>query len=120
MRIGPWLPLMMSLLLISACAASQVTPVAMSQPGDGALDCGQLSAQRSSNNQQALVLLHDDSIVADRNAAKTVAGVLPGIGILIVLSTDLSNSEQIRARALIDRDEELAYLMKKQDCREAL
>jgi hypothetical protein len=35
---------------------------------------------------------------------------------LLVLSTDLSNQEQIMARALIDRDEQLRFLAKRKQC----
>ena len=44
------------------------------------------------------------------NVAKGLGSAIPYLGLLIAGSTDLSNEEQIEARALIDRDERLQYL----------
>ena len=37
-------------------------------------------------------------------------------GILVAATTDLSNQDQVKARALADRNERLAYLAKQKGC----
>jgi hypothetical protein len=88
----------------------------MTQAGDEGLDCAALQQQIAANNQAAAELLHKDKQVEQANVAKNVGGVIPGLGLLLVASTDLSNEEQIKARALIDRDEQLKYLAARKGC----
>ena len=104
-------------LALCGCAAREVTPVAMSQSGDEGLNCNELAKQLAANESDIKVFIAKDKRVADNNVAKNVAGaVIPGVGILLIASTDLSNSEQIQARALIDRNQQLHYLEKQKGC----
>ena len=88
----------------------------MTQPGDEALDCAALGRQIEANEAAAARFLHQDKQVENANTARNVGSVIPGVGLLLVLSTDLSNQEQIMARALIDRDEQLRFLAKRKQC----
>jgi hypothetical protein len=103
-------------LLLSGCAAADVTPVRMSQPGDVSLSCEALKQQIADNTAAAEKFLKRDHQVEEANTAKQVGGVIPIAGLLLVASTDLSNKEQIEARALADRDEHLRYLAKQKNC----
>lgn len=98
------------------CAARNVTPVPMVQAGDETLDCAALARQIAANEDAAARFLHQDKKVEQANAARNVGSVIPGVGLFLVLSTDLSNEEQIKARALIDRDEQLHFLAKRKQC----
>ena len=102
--------------LLSGCAAKNVVPVQMAQAGDEELDCTALGREIADNEQAAAAFIKQDKRVEQANTAKTVGGVIPGLGLILVLSTDLSNEEQIKARALIDRDERLRFLSKKRGC----
>lgn len=102
--------------LVTGCAAKTVVPVQMAQQGDATMDCAALNGQIAQNEAAAAVFLHKDRQVEQANTAKGVGSVIPGLGLLLVLSTDLSNEEQIKARALIDRDEELRFLSKRKGC----
>src|SRR5258706_4309323 len=102
---------------LSACAAREVTPVAMSQAGDENLNCADLSHQLSANQSDIQTFVRKDKRVMDDNVAKNVAGAaIPWVGLLLIASTDLSNVEQIRARALIDRNQQLNFLAKQKGC----
>jgi hypothetical protein len=101
---------------LTACASRQVTSIAMAQPGDEQLDCSALSTEIKNNDAEEARLQHQDKQVEQQNVAKNVAGVVPGVGILAVASTDLSNEEQVKARALADRNERLSYLAKQKGC----
>lgn len=101
---------------LTGCAARNVVPVAMTQPGDEALDCASLARELAANEASAARFLHQDRQVEQANTARNVGSVIPGVGLLLVLSTDLSNEEQIKARALIDRDEQLRFLAKRKQC----
>jgi len=101
---------------LSGCAARTVIPVAMTQPGDEALDCTALTRELAANEAAAARFLHQDRKVEQANTARNVGSVIPGVGLLLVLSTDLSNEEQIKARALVDRDEQLRFLAKRKQC----
>jgi hypothetical protein len=102
---------------LAGCAARTVVPVQMAQPGDEALDCAALDREISDNQKAAAVFIKKDRQVEQANTAKTVGGVIPGLGLILVLSTDLSNEEQVKARALIDRDERLRFLSKQKGCK---
>ncbi|HEY2009599.1 MAG TPA: hypothetical protein VGH23_11450 [Rhizomicrobium sp.] len=88
----------------------------MSQPGDVSLSCEALKQQIADNTAAAEKFLKRDHQVEEANTAKQVGGVIPIAGLLLVASTDLSNKEQIEARALADRDEHLRYLAKQKNC----
>jgi hypothetical protein len=101
---------------LSGCAAKTVIPVQMAQPGDESLDCAALADQIAQNELLAADFLKKDKQVERLNTARNVGGVIPGLGLLLVMSTDLSNDEQIRGRALVDRDERLRFLAKRKRC----
>jgi hypothetical protein len=84
-------------LCIAGCAATHVTPVSMTQPGDDHLTCLQLT---------------------ERIAAKAAISVVPIAGLLAIASVDLSNEEQVRARSIIDRNERLIILAHSKGCSE--
>jgi hypothetical protein len=117
-------PLFAGLLLLAGCvclngcAARTVIPVQMAQPGDEALGCAALGRELAANETAAATLLHQDKNVEQLNTARNVGSVIPGLGLLLVMSTDLSNEEQIKARALIDRDERLRFLVKRKQCQQ--
>jgi hypothetical protein len=90
----------------------------MAQPGDEDLSCSSLTREIAANRGAATDFLRKDKQVENENIAKNVGGVIPGLGLLLIASTDLSNEEQIKARALIDRDERLNYLAKQKGCTE--
>jgi hypothetical protein len=90
----------------------------MAQPGDESLGCPELNRQITDNRAAAEKFLIKDKHVEDGNAAKGVASALPWVGLLAIASTDLSNEEQVKARALVDRDERLIFLAKKNGCSE--
>jgi len=106
------------ILCLSACAAKTVTPVRISQQGDGELSCSDLHQQIAENRLEAEKYFRKDKQVEDQNVAKNVAGAIPVVGLFTVASTDLSNEEQVKARALVDRGEHLAYLAKQKGCTE--
>ncbi|HWA88387.1 MAG TPA: hypothetical protein VG889_00015 [Rhizomicrobium sp.] len=103
-------------LVVSGCAARQVTPVSMSQPGDDRLSCDALKAQTAANSAAEAGYRYKDKQVENGNALKTVGSAAPFVGPLIAGSTDLSNEEQVKARALADRNDELNYLAKRKGC----
>ena len=104
------------LLCLCGCAAREVTPVSMSQAGDEALSCAELQQKIAENDAAARAFLIKDKQVENENVVKGVGSAVPYVGILIGASTDLSNEEQIKARALIDRNEWLTSLSKKKGC----
>jgi hypothetical protein len=103
-------------LCLGACAAREVTPVAMSQPGDDALSCDALAQQIAANETARAVYIRKDKDVENGNIAKGVGSAAPFVGPLIAGSTDLSNEEQVKARALADRNQQLTYLSKQKGC----
>ena len=104
------------LICLTGCAAKNVVPVQMTQSGDESLDCAALSKQIAANQAAAADFVHKNHQVEQANVAKGIGGAIPYVGILIMLSSDLSNQEQIKARALIDRDEQLGFLAKQRGC----
>jgi hypothetical protein len=88
----------------------------MSQPGDASLSCAELATQIAENRAAADKFLRQDKKVEEGNTAKTVGGGLPMVGVFLLASNDFSNAEQIQARALIDRDEQLRFLKKQKGC----
>ncbi len=80
----------------------------MSQAGDEQLNCTQLNNQLAANARDVRELLKQDKAVERTNV---VAGVLP-----LPMLMDFSNEEQVKARALLDRNEKLNYLAKTKGC----
>lgn len=117
-RLLPIFVIAAGAVCLCGCAAKDVTPVRMAQPGDENLSCPALKQQIAANRAAAAELLKKDKQVEEENVAKNVGGVIPGLGLLLIASTDLSNEEQVKARALIDRDERLAYLVRQKGCGE--
>jgi hypothetical protein len=101
---------------LCACAAREFSSEAMVQPGDNALTCPEIKQQIAVNEAAGAQFRKEDKAVSQGNIAKGVAGAIPVAGILIVGSTDLSNEEQVKARALADRNERLDYLAKQKNC----
>jgi apolipoprotein N-acyltransferase len=109
------LPAVAALVLsLAGCATRQVTPVAMSQPTDDRLTCSEIDQEMKSNQAAAADLLQQNQQVNQANAAKVVASVV--LSGWIALTVDLSNEEQIKMRALADRNEALAFLKTKRRC----
>lgn len=104
-------------LLLCGCASAVVTPTRMSQPGDESLDCAVLQQAIDKNEALAADFIKRDRKVEDSNTAKGIGGAIPYLGILVIASTDLSNKEQIEARALVDSNERLSYLYKQKNCK---
>jgi len=103
-------------LWLAGCAAQQVTPMAMTQPGDEQLSCAELAQQIAANRASAEEFVKKDKQVDAANVAKNVGSVIPFLGLALMASTDLSESEQVKARALVDRDERLNDLSKRKNC----
>lgn len=108
--------LLACVLLLCGCAARQVTPIAMSQPGDDALTCDTLSSQIAANDIAEADYRKQDKQVENGNIAKGIGSATPFVGPIIAGSTDLSNEEQVKARSLADRNEQLKYLAKQKGC----
>jgi len=92
----------------------QANPVAMSQPGDASLDCAAIQAAQARNRAEAARLAKLDEGVALGNAlAVTVsrAWFWPA-----VMGVDLSDAEEIEARALYDRNRRLAEIGGRKGC----
>lgn len=104
------------LLALGGCAAKTVVPVRMSQPGDESLLCSDIRRQIADNAAAAEVLIKQDARVQRTNTVKTIGSALPWVGLLALASNDLSNEEQIKARALIDREERLTQLAQHKNC----
>jgi hypothetical protein len=110
--------LVLGLFCLCGCAAREVTPVAMAQAGDEQLSCAAMKQQIADNRAAEAEFFRKDKQVEQENVAKGVGGAIPVAGLLLVGSTDLSNEEQVKARALADRNERLAYLAKRKGCSE--
>ncbi len=96
--------------LIAGCGTRSVTPMAMMQPGDDRLDCPAIIEQIKVNRPAMATYLTKDKQVEQAN----VFFVLIGPTFLI----DLSNEEQIKARALADRNDRLVLLGRAKGCTE--
>jgi hypothetical protein len=105
-------------LSLCGCAAREVIPVAMAQPGDSALNCADLKKQIADDSAAQAAYQRKDKQVEANNVAKNVGAVIPFAGLALLASTDLSNEEQVKARALADRIERLQYLAKQKGCGE--
>jgi hypothetical protein len=99
---------------LASCAARQVNPVAMTQPTDDRMTCPQIDQEMKSNQSAAAELLEKNKEVDQANAAKVVASVV--LSGWFALTVDLSHEEQIKMRALADRNEALASLKANRRC----
>jgi hypothetical protein len=99
---------------LASCAARQVNPVAMTQPTDDRMTCPQIDQEMKSNQAAAAELLEKNKEVDQANAAKVVASVV--LSGWFALTVDLSHEEQIKMRALADRNEALASLKANRRC----
>lgn len=102
------------LALCFGCAARPVTPVAMSQPGDAELTCGQLGQQTIDNQNAAVALVAKDKQVDRDNTVKVAAAIV--FSVWLAGSIDLSHEEQIVMRSLADRNERLKGLQQQKGC----
>jgi len=105
-------------ICLTGCAAKEVIPVRMVQPGDEGLSCAALKEQITANRVAAADFVRKDKQVEQQNVAKNIGGAIPVLGLFLVSSTDLSNEEQVKGRALVDRDEHLTFLAKQKGCTE--
>jgi hypothetical protein len=90
----------------------------MAQLGDENLSCPELQRQITDIRLEAQKYFRKDKKVEDGNTAKMIGSALPAVGILFAASVDLSNEEQIKGRALADRDERLTFLARQKNCTE--
>lgn len=107
------LPAAAAIVCLAACAAKAVNPVEMAQAGDEQLSCAQLNQQLVANVTEINQLLPKDKQVERTNAVVLVVGVL---ALPLPMLLDFSNEEQVKARALLDRNERLNYLVKQKGC----
>jgi hypothetical protein len=103
-------------LCLCGCAAKQFRAMPITAAGDEQLSCSELQQQMDINAAAEAQLIHKDKQVEAGNTAKTIASATPFVGPLIAGTMDLSNEEQVKARALADRNERLAYLAKQKGC----
>jgi hypothetical protein len=101
---------------LAGCAAKVFTPVAISQPGDEQLSCDAIKQQIADDSAAEAVYVRKDKQVESGNTAKTAGSAIPFAGVLIAGTIDLSNEEQVKARALADRIERLDFLAKQHGC----
>jgi hypothetical protein len=99
---------------LTNCAARRVDPVAMTQPTDDRLTCSEIDQEMKSNQAEAAELLQKNKEVDQANAAKVVASVV--LSGWFALTVDLSKEEQVKMRALADRNEALALLKANKRC----
>lgn len=85
----------------------------MAQPGDIDLSCDELETEMLRNAQEAAALAGTDDRIKQENDAKTVVGVIVAP---VLLTVDLSDAEQVRYRALWDRNENLGRLRREKEC----
>ena len=90
----------------------------MSQATDETLTCPQLQRQIADNQSEESRLLVKDKEVERGNVVKGVGSAIPYVGLAIAAQTDLSNEEQVKARALADRNGWLKILVKRKGCTE--
>ncbi len=104
-------------ICLAACPARTVTPLAMSQPGDLDLNCSDLVNHIDANKAEASKLLDAQKGVEQANVGKVVVGsALVPIGLLIAASADMSSADQVQARAIVDRNQQLVYLAQHKGC----
>ena len=82
---------------VAACGTRSVVPMSMAQPGDDRLACSAIVDQIATNRLAMAAYTTKDREVEQANAFFAIIG--PPFLI------DLSNEEQIKARALADRND---------------
>lgn len=95
-------------LPLAACPARQITPIALSQPGDAAMDCAALDRAIESTARQAAEMAKLDTELERRNVVGAILFGAPAI--------DLTREEQIQYRALADRTRHLSTLKAQKPC----
>jgi hypothetical protein len=104
----------LAVLAIAACQSRQADPVQLSQPEDKKLACQEIAQLQTANRLQAAKLANLDEGVAIGNAiALTLSKVWfwPAI-----MGVDLSDAEEIEARALRDRNRRLTEIARSKHC----
>ena len=100
--------------LSGGCAARVVVPVAVSQPGDPALDCAQITTEMRANRAAAERYALADKRLEQSNVAAGVASAV--VGWPALLAMDLTREEQIQVRALADRNARLEAMGQGKEC----
>lgn len=95
-------------LVLAGCAARPVIPIAMSQPGDAALDCAALDRAIEATARRAAEMARLDRDLEQRNVIGAILFGAPAI--------DLTREEQIQYRALADRTRHLTILKAQNRC----
>lgn len=106
--------LILAVVLVAGCQSRQAKPVHVSQAGDQQLECAQLAEMQLQNRLEAARLAKLDEGVALGNAiAMTLsrAWFWPAI-----FGVDMSDAEQIEARALQDRNRRLQEIAARKGC----
>jgi hypothetical protein len=101
-------------LLIVACGDKAGVPISISQPHDDELTCAEIDAQLTRNKQEVIDAIQKDQNIQDKNKALLIGSLL--VSGWLWASADLSKSEQIKYRSLIDRNEQLVFLRGKRRC----
>jgi hypothetical protein len=86
----------------------------MTQPTDDRMTCPEIDREMKSNQAVGAELLQKNAEVDQANAAKVAASIV--LSGWFALTVDLSHEEQIKMRALADRNEALAALKAKKRC----
>lgn len=102
------LGLVAAAFLLAACPARQITPTALTQPGDAAMDCGALDRAIEATARQAAEMARLDTELERRNIVGAILIGAPAI--------DLTREEQIQYRALADRTRHLSALKAQKQC----
>jgi hypothetical protein len=104
-------------VLLPACGTKHVSPVEMSQAADDRMTCTEIAQEISRNQASAVAFVQQKQGTDAANAAKVASSLLlPGVGIGISLTIDLSDEEQIMLQSLKDRNEALVYIQDKKHC----
>lgn len=103
------------LLLLAGCQTTrQANPTPIAHPGDDQLSCSQIAAFQTENRRTAARLAKLDEGVAAGNAIAVAASrtwLWPA-----VFGVDLSDVEEIEARALRDRNRRLDEIARAKNC----
>ncbi len=108
------LAILATTLALAACQSRQASPAQMSQAGDARLECAQIRSMQAANRREAARLAKLDEGVAIGNA---VAVGLSKVWFWpAVMGVDMSDVEEIEARALLDRNRRLAEIGRAKGC----
>jgi hypothetical protein len=107
----------LAMSLVACDQARKAEPVHMMQPKDEQLNCSDIKDEQQKNLKavDGLLKRHAD-IVRGRYVAGFINFGL--IGLLQGMMPDMSNTEKVEGRALIDRNERLDYLAQSKGCGE--